>query len=89
MTTFNKIYLRYSDYIDQGYSINLIIIPKKFLEIFSRFNDFFLNSISSGNNFLKKYNIYGWSLSIRREAKKEYLFIFKNFLRILLLSFLN
>ena len=85
----NKIYLRYSDYIDQGYPINVIIIPKKFLEIFSRFNDFFLNSISNRNKFLKKYNISGWPLSIRRKAIKECLFILKNYLKKNIINFLK
>ena len=77
----NKIYLRYSDYIDQGYPADLIVIPKKFLKVFSRFNNFFLNSISNENNFLKKYNIFGWPLSIKRKASKECVFKFRNYFK--------
>lgn len=85
----NKIYLRYSNYIDQGYSANLIIIPKKFLKIFSRFNDFFLYSISNKNNFLKKYNIFRWSLSIRIKVIKELLIILRNYFRNFIFNFLK
>ena len=85
----NKIYLRYSDYIDQGYCINLIIIPKQFLEIFSRFNDFFLSSISNGNKFLNQYKISGWPLFIVRKAIEEILFKIKNYFKNLIIIFLK
>jgi len=85
----NKLYLSYTDYIDQGYSTNLIIIPKKFLKIFSTFNDFFLNSISKRNDFLKKYNIFGRPLTIKRKYIKEWFFIIKNFLKNFIIYFLK
>ena len=83
----DKIYLRYSNNIDQGYSVNLIIIPKKFLEIFAKFNKFFLRSINKSNNFLNKYNIYGWPLSLRRKPFKEFLYILKKILNNFILNF--
>ena len=83
----NKIYLRYSDYIDQGYPINLIILPKQFLEIFSGFNKFFLSSISNGNNFLNKYNIFGLPLSTRINSFKKFLFILKNYFKNFIIQF--
>ncbi len=85
----NKIYLRYSGYIDQGYPSNLIVIPSNFLEIFSKFHNFFLNSISNENNFLKKYNIFRSSLSYRRKAFKEFLFLFKTYFKNLVIDFLH
>ena len=83
-----KIYLIYSDYIDQGYPTNLLIIPKEFLEIFSRFNDFFLSLISSNNNFLNKNSISKWHLSLRKTIK-EFLFISKNYFKKIVKKFLK
>ena len=85
----NKIFLRYSDYIDQGYSANLIIIPRDFLEIFSRFYDFFLNSISNRNKFLKKYNLLGWPLSKKRKSINEFKFIVRNYFKNFIINFLK
>ena len=84
-----KIYLIYSDYIDQGYPTNLIIIPKQFLEIFSQFNEFFLSLISSNSNFLNQYNISRWRLFLRKKTIKEFLFISKNYFKNIIKKFLK
>ena len=70
----DKIYLSYKGDIDSGYGNDLIIIPFKFLETFSSFTDFFLNSILNENEFLNTYNFYRDSFSIVVIGFKKYLF---------------
>ena len=85
----NKIYLKYSDYIDQGYPVNLLVIPKSFLKLFSKFHNFFLNSILNENNFLKKSNLFRYSLSIGKIAFKEFLIIKKSYFKNFIINFLK
>lgn len=62
----DKIYLKYNDQIDIGYSTNLIIIPFNYLNIFSKFQEFFISSLNDENNFLNCFTKNGWLFSYRK-----------------------
>jgi len=85
----DKIYFRYSENIDIGFSTNWIIIPKKFLNIFTEFQDFFYNSLENNNDFIDLFCFKGWISSYKKSFLSTIFDWFSNKLKELLIQILD